>query len=87
MYLLWTTACALLLLLATPALADTETRLEVLRGRAAARVIVTDTTEPLVTEERRIKRGICTQDVIITRRGDQELTRSYAAPNCRKISE
>ncbi len=77
----------LILLLAGTAAADTAMRLEVLRGRAAARVIVTDTSEPLVTERFRIKRGLCTQDVIITRRGDQELTRSYAAPNCRKISE
>ncbi len=77
----------LILLLAGTAAADTAMRLEVLRGRAAARVIVTDTSEPLVTEQRREKYGLCTRDVIITRRGDQELTRSYAAPNCRKISE
>jgi hypothetical protein len=78
---------AVFLVSAFPASGDTQTRLEVLRGRAAVRVIVTDTTEPIITRTHRVKGGLCTRDVTITTQGGRELARVLSPLNCRKISE
>lgn len=78
---------ALVLLFAGPAPADVHTRLEVLRARAAARVIVLPTENPVVTVQLRVKAGLCTRDVTITRQGDRTIAVNYAPKNCRKISE
>jgi hypothetical protein len=72
---------------AFPASGDTQTRLEVLRARAAVRVIVTDPVEPIVTRQHRVKGGLCTRDVTITTQGGRELARVLSPLNCRKISE
>ena len=76
---------------AFPATGDTQTRLEVLRARAAVRIVLTDTTEPVITRQYRIKAGLCTRDVTITTQrtadGVRELARTLSPLNCRKINQ
>ena len=79
-------AILLAVAVAPAASADVWTRLEVLRGRARALAVTTPESEPLVTETRRVKQGLCTRDVTETRRGDVVLTRVWGDPNCRRIS-
>jgi hypothetical protein len=78
---------AVFLVSAFPASGDTQTRLEVLRARAAVRVVITDPVEPIVTRSYRLKVRNCTRDVTITTQGGRELARVAAPLNCRKISE
>ncbi len=86
-FILFVLGVAVFLVSAFPASGDTQTRLEVLRARAAVRVIVTDTTEPIITRQHRVKGGLCTRDVTITTQGGRELARVLSPLNCRKISE
>ncbi len=78
---------AVFLATAFPASGDTFTRLEVLRARAAARIVITDPAEPIITRQYRLTVRGCTRDVTITTQGGRELARVAAPLNCRKISE